>query len=116
MTTLAGEFVSAEGIVFGGSGTAKSDSLLERKAEIANLEKEETSLLERRDALARERDEAKTAVEAASKNLNESRERHQAAHLAHSTSAGTISLLDRIHRTPPKRIARWGRRAYEAAS
>ena len=95
MATLAGEFVSAEGIVFGGSGTAKSDSLLERKAEIANLEKEETSLLERRDALARNRDEAKTAVEAASKNLNESRERHQAAHLAHSTSAGTISLLER---------------------
>jgi chromosome segregation protein len=95
MATLAGEFVSAEGIVFGGSGTAKSDSLLERKAEIAKLEKEETSLLERRNALARNRDEAKTAVEAASKNLNESRERHQAAHLAHSTSAGTISLLER---------------------
>ena len=104
MATLAGEFVSAEGIVFGGSGTAKSDSLLERKAEIANLEKEETSLLERRDALARNRDEAKTAVEAASKNLNESRERHQAAHLAHSTSAGTISLLERERNDAVRKI------------
>jgi chromosome segregation protein len=104
MATLAGEFVSAEGIVFGGSGTAKSDSLLERKAEIANLEKEETSLLERRDALARNRDEAKTAVEAVSKNLNESRERYQAAHLAHSTSAGTISLLEREHNDAVRNI------------
>ena len=31
MATLAGEFVSAAGIVFGGSATTKSDSLLERE-------------------------------------------------------------------------------------
>jgi chromosome segregation protein len=104
MATLAGEFVSAEGIVFGGSGTAKSDSLLERKAEIANLGKEETSLLERRDALVQKRDEARAAVETASKNLNESRERHRATHLAHSTSAGTISLLEREQSNAARKI------------
>lgn len=95
MTTLAGEFVSAEGIVFGGSGTAKAASLLERKAEISDLEKEETLLLERRNALARKRDEANAAVEAASQNLTESRERYQAVHFTHSNSAGRISLLER---------------------
>jgi chromosome segregation protein len=104
MTTLAGEFVSVEGIVFGGSSTAKSDSLLERKAEIANLEKEETSLLEQRDALARKRDDAKTAVESASKSLNESREHHQSAHLAHSTSAGTVLLLEREHNDAARKV------------
>jgi len=104
MATLAGEFISAEGIVFGGSGTAKSGSLLERKAEIANLEKEETSLLERRDALSQKRDEARAAVETASKNLNESRERHRAGHLAHSTSAGTISLLEREQSNAARKI------------
>ena len=34
MATLDGEFISAEGIVFGGSSSVRSDSLLERKARI----------------------------------------------------------------------------------
>src|SRR5947209_19322912 len=42
MTTLDGEFISTAGIVFGGSSTVKVDSLLERKARVAALEKEET--------------------------------------------------------------------------
>src|SRR5436190_9328466 len=40
MATLEGEFISAEGIIFGGSSSVKVDSLLERKARIAELEKE----------------------------------------------------------------------------
>ena len=97
MTTLAGEFVSVEGIVFGGSATTKTDSLLERKAEIATLEKEEALLLEQRDALLRKRDEAKAAVADASKKLHETRERYQAAQLSQSASRGHISLREREH-------------------
>ncbi len=93
--TLNGEFVSAEGIVFGGSTTIKSDSLLERKAEIADLEKEEASLIQEREGLSTKRDEAKAALMAASQKVNQSRERHHAAHLSHSTASGHISLRER---------------------
>jgi chromosome segregation protein len=65
MATLAGEYVSAEGIVFGGSTEVRAASLLERKAEIADLVKEETALVKERDAMCAKRDEAKTAVEIA---------------------------------------------------
>ncbi len=65
MATLAGEYVSAEGIVFGGSTEVRAASLLERKAKIADLVKEETALLKERDAMYVKRDEAKTAVEIA---------------------------------------------------
>jgi chromosome segregation protein len=94
IATLAGEFISAEGIVFGGSATTKSDSLLERKAEITALEKEEASLLQQRDLLAQKRDEAQSLVSAASQQLDQSREIHQAAHLSHSTSSGQIFLRE----------------------
>jgi chromosome segregation protein len=94
IATLAGEFISAEGIVFGGSATTKSDSLLERKAEIAALEKEEASLLQQRDSLAQKRDEAKSLVTAATQQVDQSREIHQSAHISHSTSSGQISLRE----------------------
>jgi chromosome segregation protein len=104
MATLAGEFVSREGIVFGGSAPTKSDSLLERKAEIANLEKEEISLLQQRDVLVRKCEEAKTAAQNASKTLSQFRERHQAAQLTCSTSAGTVSLLEREQTEAARKI------------
>ena len=95
VVTLAGEFISAEGIVFGGSATTKSDSLLERKAEIASLENEEASLGEQRDELARRHENTKTAVAIASQELHELSERHRAAHLSRSALTGQISLHER---------------------
>jgi chromosome segregation protein len=65
MATLAGEYVSAEGIVFGGSTEVRAASLLERKAEIADLAKQETALVKERDSMCVKRDKAKTAVEVA---------------------------------------------------
>jgi chromosome segregation protein len=95
MATLAGEFISTEGIVFGGGPTTKSDSLLERKAEIANLENEEASLRKQRDEFARRHENAKAAVATASQKLNELSECHQAAHLSHSALTGQMSLHER---------------------
>ena len=74
MATLAGEYVSAEGIVFGGSTEVRATSLLERKAEIADLVKEETALVKKRDAMCAERDEAKIAVEIAMRLQREASE------------------------------------------
>lgn len=65
IATLAGEFVSTEGILFGGSSEVRAASLLERKAQIAELAKEEAALAKQRDSLCTKRDEAKTAVEVA---------------------------------------------------
>src|SRR5512132_1795945 len=67
MATLTGEYVSREGIVFTGSSEVRAASLLERKAQIADLAKEEAALAKERDSVSAMRDEAKTALETASR-------------------------------------------------
>ncbi len=67
MATLAGEFISSEGIVFGGSSEVRAPSLLERKAQIADLAKQETAGVKKRESLCARRDEAKEALEIASR-------------------------------------------------
>jgi len=67
MITLAGEYVSRQGIVFTGSSEVRAASLLERKAQIADLAKEEATLAKESDSVSARRDEAKTALETASR-------------------------------------------------
>jgi chromosome segregation protein len=67
MATLAGEFISTEGIVFGGSSQVRAASLLERKAQIDDLAKEEVRLAQERDSLHAGRDDARIALEIASR-------------------------------------------------
>jgi chromosome segregation protein len=67
MATVAGEYVSREGIVFTGSSEVRAASLLERKAQIANLAKEEAALAKEYDAVSARRDDSKTALETASR-------------------------------------------------
>ena len=67
MATLAGEYVSREGIVFTGSSEVRAASLLERKAQIADLTKEEAALAKKYDSVSATRDDAKTALETASR-------------------------------------------------
>src|SRR5438105_4651949 len=93
MATLEGEFISAEGIVFGGSSTVKSDSLLERKTRVAALAKEETEWANQHEILVQKRDQAKANVATASRQLDDARSQYQAAHFAQSTSVNKISLL-----------------------
>src|SRR5581483_9703284 len=61
MATLDGEFVSAAGVVFGGSSTVKVDSLLERKARVATLDKELGACEAGRETILAKRDQAKAA-------------------------------------------------------
>src|SRR2546430_16406551 len=67
MATLAGEYVSREGIDFTGSSEVRATSLLERKAQIADLAKDEAALAKERDSVNATRDDAKTALETASR-------------------------------------------------
>ena len=67
MATLAGEYVSRQGIVFTRSSEVRAASLLERKAHITDLAKEEAALAKECDSLDATRDEAKTALETAAR-------------------------------------------------
>jgi chromosome segregation protein len=67
IATLAGEYVSREGIVFTGSSEIRAASLLERKAQIADLARKEAALAKELDSVSASRDEAKTALETASR-------------------------------------------------
>jgi chromosome segregation protein len=104
MATLDSEFISAAGIVFGGSATVKVDSLLERKARVAALEKELSQCEGQRDVIVQKRDQAKANVAAASKQVDDARLHHQSAHLSHSTSANKISLLQAEEKEAERRI------------
>src|SRR5262249_414151 len=93
MATLAGEYVSRQGIVFTGSSEVRATSLLERKAQIADLAKEEAALAKERDSLSASRDEAKTALETASRLQ---RELSEAAHKIDALQSENTALERQI--------------------
>ena len=104
VVTLNGEFVSEEGVVFGGKTDAKSDSLLERKMRIQVLEGETAALQTRRDAVAEQLTAARARLQAAKDRLEENRQRHQAAHLSLSAARGQIQLLEREHQEAERKL------------
>ena len=101
MATLAGEYVSRQGIVFTGSSEARAASLLERKAQITDLAKEEAALAKECDSLSSSRDEAKTALETASRLQ---RELSEAAHKI-DTLQSEKTALERQIAAADERIA-----------
>jgi chromosome segregation protein len=97
MSTLAGEYVSREGIVFTGSSEVRAASLLERKAQISDLAKEETAVAKERDSVSARRDEAKTAVETASRlqhELSEARRKIDTLQSEKTAMERQISVTD----------------------
>ena len=95
MATLAGEFISIEGIVFGGSSEAVSDSLLERKARISILTAEFSVLTNQRDALRQTRDEASARLEKATRDFETARAQSENAGREQSSSENRILFLER---------------------
>jgi len=93
--TLGGEFVSAEGIVFGGSTSAASDSLLGRKAILADLSRERDSLEAERQTVIATRDRAQEQVEAAIEAVEEARKSNEAAQQSHSQASVRILSAER---------------------
>jgi chromosome segregation protein len=93
--TLAGEFISAEGIVFGGSRDAEADSLLERKARMSVLSAEYAEVRSRRDALLRKRDQASAILEKARSDYEQTRRQYESADREQSTSDNRILFLER---------------------
>ena len=93
--TLAGEFISAEGIVFGGSRDTAADSLLERKARMSVLSAENAGIRSRRDALLLKRDDASAILEKARSDVEETRRQFESADREQSASDNRILFLER---------------------
>ena len=94
-TTLAGEFISTEGIVFGGSSSAHKESLLARKSRIATLAREHVASLKEREDVQQRHASASAAMEAATQKLEEARAAHRTAELAQSAATSRIAVLER---------------------
>jgi chromosome segregation protein len=100
IATLSGEFISAEGVIFGGSATTKTDSLLERKGRIAVLSEEQSTLQADRAELARRCAELQQQIEAAAARVSEARTQHQAANITHSSTEEELdSVQTEVHAT-----------------
>lgn len=78
--TLRGEFISREGIIFGGTANAASDSLLGRKAIVTRLEQECQELEAERTRSIEARGQANEQLESASAAVEEARLGHASAH------------------------------------
>ena len=93
--TLTGEFISGEGVVFGGSRKTSGDSLLQRKAQMASLNTGCAGVRKQRDELFQKRDEANAALEKATSELEEARRQYESADRERSACDNRIPFLER---------------------
>ncbi|PWT84221.1 MAG: chromosome segregation protein SMC [Acidobacteria bacterium] len=93
--TLEGEFVSLEGVVFGGSREASGDSFLERKARLCVLDRECSDLHKQRDALLQKCTDGSAALEKITRELEDARRNYGAAERERSESENRILFLTR---------------------
>ncbi len=92
--TIAGEFISTAGVVFGGATSNSATSLLGRNALITETANELQEFEAQRIKTTSRRDEMQGAIGAAAGELEKARHRHQTAHSDHSQSAAQILLLE----------------------
>jgi len=95
VATLAGEYVTPEGIIHGGRSGDGSVSVLRMQTEIRELEEVVDAL--DREVIARQerRDELNQRVDEFEENLQEARERLQQKRVASSTLEGKLALVER---------------------
>ncbi|MDQ6939767.1 MAG: hypothetical protein M3119_06375, partial [Verrucomicrobiota bacterium] len=102
--TVAGEFISTAGIVFGGSVNNPATSLLGRNALISDATDDVQHLEEQRAAIAARRGGMQDALGSFSSELEKARARHQAAHSDQSQSAAQILLLEHRLRAAEEKL------------
>jgi chromosome segregation protein len=93
--TVDGELISTEGVVFGGSRETSADSLLERKARMSVLDRERSEIRKQRDALLKECNDARAAVEKGGDVLEEARRDYETAEREKSDCDNRILFLTR---------------------
>ncbi|MEO6847237.1 MAG: chromosome segregation protein SMC [Chthoniobacterales bacterium] len=95
IATLTGEFISVEGIVYGGKTGDVSTSALMRRAQIATLDRDLVEGRAHAEELVQRRNAATEALDASQTRLRESREQLQNAQVNVSTLTNELSLLER---------------------
>jgi chromosome segregation protein len=103
--TLAGEFISRDGILFGGTSSAASDSMLGRRAVVQALEAEAALLEEERSRATDARDRAKATVSDAANAVDEARRSHESAHEKSSQTGIEILSAERAVADQERKLA-----------
>jgi chromosome segregation protein len=103
--TLGGEFISAEGIMFGGAATAATDSMLGRKAIITGLDQEMQALDKERNETVRAREAAGEQVRSAAAILEEARRDHESAQEKSSQAGVEILSAERAVTDEERKVA-----------
>jgi chromosome segregation protein len=105
VATLRGEFISEIGVVFAGAlGEANVHSVLQRKAQIRDLEMECVGIRTKLAQAQQERTLVESELEQMQHRVEEQREEVHRTQIAASTLDGQISLLDRELRESDGRI------------
>jgi len=95
IATLAGDFLTREGIARGGSASDSSNSVLQRQNEIRELRELTESLHEEVASRQERRDDLNRRVDALEETLLQARERLQQKRVQSSTLEGKLALVDR---------------------
>jgi len=106
IATLAGEFVSREGVIRGGqTGENSGQSALARRAQIAQLDRELTAVIRRLESQTAARAEALQALEVSQDHLLAARERYQRAQVESASIQNEHKLAERQLADPENRRA-----------
>jgi chromosome segregation protein len=95
LATLTGEFISTEGIIFGGNPIAADDSLLGRKAVLNSLAQERDELDAERQTQIKSRDQSQKQVDTAIGLVEEARAKFETAQQNHSQASIQILSAER---------------------
>ncbi|MDQ3622775.1 MAG: chromosome segregation protein SMC [Verrucomicrobiota bacterium] len=103
IVTLAGEVLTANGILHGGATSEAVNSVLQRKNQITELEAAAGTIRAQIEEIARRRDHLSQGIEAAQLRLDEAREEKQNATVHVSTMRGQLGMLERELRDAEKK-------------
>jgi chromosome segregation protein len=95
VATLSGDYITREGVVFVGANDENGNSVLQRKIQIQQLERDVASARVELLHFERQRIEQLATLETKQQTVNEDRESFQRVQVCASTLQGQLSLLDR---------------------
>jgi len=95
VATLSGDYITREGVLFVGANDENGNSVLQRKIQIQQLEREVASARAELLHFERQRTEQLAALEMKQQIVDEDRESFQRVQVCASTLQGQLSLLDR---------------------
>ncbi len=93
--TLTGEVLSGDGILYGGATSEAVNSVLQRKNQIYELEREEAVIVEQVAGLNQRRNDLALEIETTQARLDEAREEKQNATLQVSTLRNQLASVER---------------------